>query len=304
MEVEAAVVMWRRSVAKFNLKYVTILCDGDAKTVKKLNDLEVYEETIVKEDCINHVAKRMWTGIEKLKQKLKGTPHSITGKGKVTEKVQKKLCNYYASALKDNAPNVKAMQRGVYASLEHMMSTDEKPCHKNCPLGPTSWCHYQRESATGEERRKHSPGIKKIDGDRLLELYARMSDSGLLERCTRMGTQNANECFNGTIWRRCPKEEPASLKTIETAVAMATLEFNGGSQAFGSVLQQLGIDCVGQNLELYMRHATIQRKRSAQRQSTPAAKTSRKRKKLVKAGLADDRNEREGVLYGSGCFND
>jgi hypothetical protein len=181
------------------------------------------------------------------------------------------------------------MKGAVYASLMYMMSTDEDPRHNNCPLGPTSWCHYQRESSTGEERRLHSTGIKKVHGDKLLDLYARMTDPGLLERCTRMGTQNANECFNGTIWRRCPKEEPTSLKTVETAVAMAILEFNSGSEAFGSVLQKLGIDCVGQNLELYMRKATIQRKYSAKRQSTPAAKKSRKRKKLVKAGLADER---------------
>ena len=56
-----------------NFVYSTVLCDGDAKTIATLNKEKVYEAEIIKEDCVNHVAKRMWKGIDTLKQQLKGT---------------------------------------------------------------------------------------------------------------------------------------------------------------------------------------------------------------------------------------
>ena len=53
-----------------------------------------------------------------------------------------------------------------------------------------------------------------------------------------MLTQNVNECFNAQIWRRCPKTEATSLRTVETAVAMATLEFNQWPLGFQKVLEK------------------------------------------------------------------
>jgi hypothetical protein len=66
MEVASALVLCQRSLQKHNFRYSTILCDGDAKTLATLNKEEVYgpDVTLVKEDCINHVAKRMYKGIE------------------------------------------------------------------------------------------------------------------------------------------------------------------------------------------------------------------------------------------------
>ena len=42
MEVEAARIIFARSVQKYNLRYTTAVCDGDAKTVNTLNDMKVY----------------------------------------------------------------------------------------------------------------------------------------------------------------------------------------------------------------------------------------------------------------------
>ena len=41
-----------------------------------------------------------------------------------------------------------------------------------------------------------------------------------------MLTQNANESYNTGVWRRAPKTEFMSMKSIQTAVALATLSFN------------------------------------------------------------------------------
>jgi hypothetical protein len=66
MEVAAARILCKRSVEKYRLRYRTILCDGDAKTLSTLNNEQVYgpEIELIKKDCVNHVAKRMYKGIE------------------------------------------------------------------------------------------------------------------------------------------------------------------------------------------------------------------------------------------------
>ena len=73
-----------------------------------------------------------------------GTKDTISGnrKGQVTDKIATKLTNYYADALKTNAPDIKSMQDAVFASLYHMSSTNEEPNHKLCPTGEKSWCCF------------------------------------------------------------------------------------------------------------------------------------------------------------------
>ena len=302
MEVEAAKVMFRRSISLYKLKYTTVLCDGDAKTIATLNDIAVYEDIIVKEDCVNHVAKRMWKGIDTIKTQLKGTPDAITGKGKVTAVIQKRLSGYYAQALKNNAPDVAAMKRGVYASLFHMVSTDEDPHHRSCPHGATSWCHYNRALATGEPQRSHTPTMKRQHADKLKPVYKRLTDDALLERCTRMKTQNANEAFNGQVWRRCPKTEPTSLRVVETAVAMAVLQWNRGSKGFGLLLEKMDIQ-PGQCLASHIERSTARRLKMADRQMTPTTMRGRKRRKITKIAHIEQVTEKEGVLYEAGGFN-
>ena len=81
MEFEVVSVLFSRSVNKYNFRYTQLLCDGDNKTVSALNNDEVYGSiTIVKSDCINHVNKRLYNGIEKLKQVSRNTSHHLTGR--------------------------------------------------------------------------------------------------------------------------------------------------------------------------------------------------------------------------------
>ena len=70
----------------YNARYIRILCDGGAKTVASLNNSHIYEDPIIKEDCVNHVSKRLYNGIEKLKQASKGTKPHLSGKGRMTQK--------------------------------------------------------------------------------------------------------------------------------------------------------------------------------------------------------------------------
>ena len=56
-----------------------------------------------------------------------------------------------------------------------------------------------------------------------------------------MRSTKSNESFNAQIWRHTPKHIPLGKPTVDTAVAMAVLEFNKGSSGFISVLETLSI---------------------------------------------------------------
>lgn len=67
MEVEAAKVMWGRSDILHQLRYTTLVSDGDAKTFSALTEIRPYGTLdIKKQECINHVAKRLNTALRNL----------------------------------------------------------------------------------------------------------------------------------------------------------------------------------------------------------------------------------------------
>ncbi|KAK3878987.1 hypothetical protein Pcinc_016431 [Petrolisthes cinctipes] len=114
MEPEAAVRLWGRSVAMKKMKYVTFIGDGDSaafKAVTGMNDGHgAYDDvSVVKEECLNHVSKRLGTRLRTLKAKStlvpggKGRKRSLLGgRGKLTDAVIEKLPFYYGQAVKRN----------------------------------------------------------------------------------------------------------------------------------------------------------------------------------------------------------
>ena len=68
LEVEAARVVWRRSVQRHKLRYTTFLSDGDAKTFAELTKIKPYGEDIEidKEECVNHVSKRLGSALRNI----------------------------------------------------------------------------------------------------------------------------------------------------------------------------------------------------------------------------------------------
>ena len=59
MEMEAATLIWSRSIEHRLLRYTTFTGDGDTKSYRAVCDANPYSTTgIVKEECIGHVQKR------------------------------------------------------------------------------------------------------------------------------------------------------------------------------------------------------------------------------------------------------
>ena len=69
--------------------YTTVLCDGDSKTISSLNQLNPYECEIIKEDCVNHVAKRMWHAVDQIR-----TEKKLGGRQGITLETRDLLAKY------------------------------------------------------------------------------------------------------------------------------------------------------------------------------------------------------------------
>lgn len=123
MEVEAALLLFSRSIEKYNLRYLTVLSDGDSKSYLKLCDENIYGDNykITKEECINHVSKRMGSALRKLKESRKLEGKRLGSRGNLTNETIEKMQNYYERALKDNAPDVTKMKNAIFASLFHIV---------------------------------------------------------------------------------------------------------------------------------------------------------------------------------------
>lgn len=64
---EAALILFMRSLGWHNLRYTTVLSDGDSCTYLTLQEKRVYGFIdIDKEDGVNHVQKRMGTALRNL----------------------------------------------------------------------------------------------------------------------------------------------------------------------------------------------------------------------------------------------
>ncbi|KAG0433602.1 hypothetical protein HPB47_019785 [Ixodes persulcatus] len=152
MESEAAVRIWQRtSLYKTPLCFVKFLSDGDSKAYTAVSEANVYGGIpIAKEDCTNHVAKRLGTTLCKLKTPL---PRGEKLKDGTIQKLQ----TYYQIVVTSNRGSVRGMYCAIWASYFHSCSTNGARSHKFCPEGVTSWCKHKRAEALGEPVPHHTP---------------------------------------------------------------------------------------------------------------------------------------------------
>ncbi|GBL62097.1 hypothetical protein AVEN_146442-1 [Araneus ventricosus] len=157
MEVKDAEILRTRSVENCGMRYMNVLSDGDSKTYQHLLELDVYGDSmkISKEECLNHVAKRLGTGFRNKVKEWRRKDVTIGGRkeGSLKESTILKLTNFYRKAIKDN---VQKMKTAIFASLFHTSSVDKAPKLNKCPTGLTSWCFYQKALANNEKPKSHS----------------------------------------------------------------------------------------------------------------------------------------------------
>ncbi|XP_077554044.1 uncharacterized protein LOC144168921 [Haemaphysalis longicornis] len=297
MEAEAALQIWQRSQEYATpLLFGVFLSDGDSKAYNAVVDADVYDGAvqIMKEDCTNHVAKRLGTNIRKVKEPL---PRGEKLKDPVIHKLQ----TYYQVAITSNRGSVQGMHQAIWASYFHSCSTDGASSHKYCPAGATSWCKHRRAEALGEPAPAHTPLLTKAQGKAVLPIYKRLTDKELLTRCVQGKTQNAAESLNSKIWLLCPKTRFASRFVVEMAAALAVLWFNQGHSSFERVLEELGVLPTEDLVVLGASQDNTRQKKMSTKQ-TAEARAHRRTMKKKSRDAESARKSCEGQTYGAGCF--
>lgn len=117
---------------------------------------------IEKVECLNHVAKRLGTGLTKIVAYNTGTGNPLGGKkhGSLKGTTIDKLTVYYRNAIEKNIGDVNQMKKAIFATLFHCRSTDEEPTQTDCPAGQESWCFYNRALAKKEKPEPHHRMVK------------------------------------------------------------------------------------------------------------------------------------------------
>eukprot|EP00795_Rhopilema_esculentum_P017497 gene17497-9115_t len=306
MEVACAKNLWSRSLQKYKFRYTIMLCDGDSKAFSAVRELAPYgpDVKIEKEDCINHVSKRMGSALRNLVAESKAQKQPVSGKGKLTQEKMLKIQNYYGRAIKNHAGDIPLLKKRIMAILLHLSSTDDLPKHAHCPPGSSSWCFWQRALAKEETPGKHSEHetLPTEVGKKLVPIFQRLSDDSLLKRCVRNKTQNPNESLHNIIWRLCPKTTFVGRKTLETAVMLAICQFTMGA-TFKVVLCQALNLTPGSTLELSAAKKDQERIKKAELAVRTETKKRRRVLKYKKKTTEQKRTVQEGEQYASGKYN-
>ncbi|RUS81634.1 hypothetical protein EGW08_010597 [Elysia chlorotica] len=214
MEVKAAEVLWCRSVEDHKLRYTTMVSDGDSKAHTNLLKVQPYglDETIDKEDCINHVGKRLGAALRNLVSDCSKKRITLggRGRGRLTAEVIRKLQIYYSRAIR-GSETAKDMRRKVLATIYHGYSTDDLPQHQFCPPGPNSWCFYKRaigehQYPTGHDKKVHTPLDQKLLQKYIEPIHKRLASLELLKKCELKTTSSERDYI------KAPSRNSRSLK--------------------------------------------------------------------------------------------
>ena len=231
METKGTEKIFNRSKEK-GLIYTGYYGDGDSKSYEKVK--EVYPGVpVIKYECIGHVQTRVGNRLRKLKKTVKG----LSG---LTDSIIDKLQNYYGMAIRSNVNNLQGMKSAVAAVLFHVASTDANPWHDHCPDGADSWCRYKIDIGTNEC--VHGKGLTMEIIKHVKPIVHDLQNDSLLSKCLHGKTQNQNESFNSTIWKRVPKDVFIGDKTFTMGVLDSVAHFNDGNIATFNTFDEIGLE--------------------------------------------------------------
>lgn len=308
MEVVGAERIWRRSVATKNLRYTTIISDGDSRAYNNLCAVQPYgsDVELIKHECVGHVQKRMYYALTTLKKSAvfddNGKRVKFGGIGRLTDGSIKAINVYYGGAIRNNVGDVDGMIRDINATFFHCVSNDTAPQHQFCPTGEDSWCKYNKAIAKNETPPRIKAKIPRDLARYVRPIFVRLSSRDLLTRCSLGATQNQNESFNKVVWSRASKTLFLSKPTVSFAVNLSVITFNEGMEkGLPTLLKKLGIE-PGPRSMTFFKATDKMRLSKSDRKADNVAKRRRRTKARERVVEAERDAEREGPTYGAGQY--
>ncbi|KAE8740712.1 hypothetical protein FOCC_FOCC013768 [Frankliniella occidentalis] len=205
MEREGAVILWKRSELECNMRYTKYVSDGDAKSLSAINEAQPHGPDVLveKEECINHVGKRLGTALRNTianSSKL-GVTLGGKGEGALTQAKVDTLQKYYQKAMIENAPD-----------KAKAATSRSKPSHSVL------------------ETTRNKKVFKAI-----LPTYERLSETELVTRWKDFLTQNANESLHNVIWSYVPNINFVSKGRLELGATQAVGKYNMDLSTMGTI---------------------------------------------------------------------
>ena len=248
MEAAGAITIFQSSIEKHKLRYSHYIGDGDSESFRKVVDSKPYgnELDIGKLECIGHYQKRFGNRIHKKRLQLKGKILSdgkkIIGRGRLTDKAINTMQNYFGMAIRQNKGKLYEMKKAIGTVLWHCSDIhDEEIRHKFCPKSINSWCKWQSDKITGDNKYKTKLNLPVSIKEEIEPIFKDLSSDDILSKCLHGQTQNANEAFNQIIWTKCPKQQFASRKTLERATHSAVISYNDRFSSLKKVFSKLSV---------------------------------------------------------------
>eukprot|EP00794_Sanderia_malayensis_P002926 gene2926-3380_t len=300
MESAGAVMMFKRSIEKHQLRYTSYIGDGDSSSYGDVASSQPYGEgvQIEKKECIGHIQKRMGSRCRGLRQSLKSVKLSdgkkINGKGRLTDKAINTMQNHYGMAIRQNIAKLYEMKKSIIAILHHSSAIDDDlERHKYCPRTNVSWCKWWLDKLNNTSTYKKNLNLPLAIREKLKPIFMDLSSDDLLKKCLHGQTQNENECLNSVIWKKCPKDVFVGRRVLELGVSCAVINFNNGSSGMMEVYRKLGL-VAGKQTADGCKRKDKQRLKHNVVQSSEKAKKRRKKLRSLRKGYTDKEEEEEG----------
>jgi len=132
-------------------------------------------------------------------------------------------------------------------------------------------------------------------------IFNDLSKDSLLEKCVDGLTQNQNECFNGYVWKRIPKDTYTGFDQFKFGIFDAVGVFNIGRKATLRTYERLGT-----KKGHYTTQGCISQKQGrlyhAEYKSKLTSRVSRKKIRGKKKSKNDKNKAAEGKTYKAGAF--
>ena len=213
-----------------------------------------------------------------------------------------RLQNYYGIAIRSNKNNLKRKEFATKTALFHVASNKDHNLHyPHCPVGPDSWCKYNKDRAIGTTTYKPVPGFPISIVLKLRPIFEELTNEDLLRKCLHGMTQNQNESFNALIWACIPKPTYVLFSQLQLGVYETVSNFNIGRKASILIFEKLNM--VPGKCCLKGCRKINEKRLSASKYDNLEATKKRRKIRRGKAKTKDDKNnDKEGQSYEAGAF--
>ena len=292
MESSAAIDIWKRSIPNHNIVYGTSIGDGDSSSFRNLGKSDPYNGLVHvrKEECPEHVQKRIKNRLHKKTKSFKGVPEAKADR----------IAHLYALVIAQHkGESAHNIHEALHVLLRH---TEEK--HDTCPVGVTSWCYFPKLSAQHVKDsdipypKTRAPFLSNSEFQRTEEVFELFASLAFCKTITLGKKQKSNESLHNMIWHNAPKMPRVGHKSLIVSTALSVLSFNDGSLSYSVLMEELGLKASFKTLK-YL--ATRDRHRN-QLRIRRCRETHKRRRRQIEAHtkLAESsRKRRDKAIYWS-----